>query len=106
MNMQTVEQSRQIVADLRDRLAALEHRKTDLEQERDLVSLEAHTGNDRARTKLTKVNRELIEHDLDIASLEAALREAGVRVMQAEGVARPQIERGRSICGEGSTGAS
>ena len=92
--MTTIGQAKQVVADLRDKLAALEDRKLNLEAERDMIAFDAHTGDNKARTKLTKVNHELIEIDTEIASVHAAIRTAEARVLEAQGIAREEIERG------------
>jgi hypothetical protein len=76
MQKQTPEQARKIVGDLATQRDELEARKIILGQERDAVAFAAHTGNDKARTSLTRVNRELMETDYEIDSLTAAIAEA------------------------------
>ncbi len=89
----TTGQAKQVVADLRDKLAALEDRKLDLEAERDMIAFDAHTGNDKARAKLTKINGELVAINTEIAGVHAAIREGEARVLQAQGIAREEIAR-------------
>jgi hypothetical protein len=49
--------------------------------ERDESAYDALTGEPKARAKLTKLNRELAEVELEMASFDAAIREAEKRVI-------------------------
>jgi hypothetical protein len=92
--MQTEQQAKQVVADLRDKLAALENHRTDIEAERDRISYDAIVMTDAAaKTRLAKITRDLIQHDCEIAAMSAAVRTAEAKVLEAQGVAKAEIER-------------
>jgi hypothetical protein len=92
-----IELARGVVAELLVKHDALEERKEQLEAERDEIAYEAHTGNDKARAKLTRLNREVAEIDAEMASFDAAVREAEKRVIEAQGIERAEIERQRAM---------
>jgi hypothetical protein len=92
--MQTEQEAKQVVANLRDKLAALENHRTDIETERDEISYTAIVlGDDKAKQRLAKISRTLIEHDCEIAAMSAAVRTAEGKVLEAQGVAKAEIER-------------
>jgi hypothetical protein len=85
---------KQTLADLKDRAAALEHRRVDLEAERDSHSYDALVmGDANAKAKLARTTKLLIEHDQEIAVMAAAIRTAEAKVLEAEGVAKAEIDR-------------
>jgi hypothetical protein len=92
--MQTEQQAKQVVADLRDKLAALENHRTDIETERDEISYTAIVlGDDKAKQRLAKISNDLIRHDCEIGALSAALRGAEAKVLEAAGVAKAEIDK-------------
>src|SRR6516225_8486452 len=92
--MQTEQQAKQVVADLRDKLAALENHRTDIEAERDRISYDAIVTTDAAaKIRLAKITRDLIQHDCEIAAMSAAVRTAEAKVLEAQGVAKAEIDK-------------
>jgi hypothetical protein len=88
--------ARQVLADLKDQLAALELKKAELEDTRDQHSYDAFTGDAAAKTALSRVTKTLIEHDQHVAACMAAIREGQARLEIAQGAAREEIERKRA----------
>jgi hypothetical protein len=99
-----IDETRKTLAALEAKHAELEDRKAELEDQRDDVAYDAHCGDEKARAKLTKLSRELIEIDMELASLSAACRTAEERVAEAQGHERAAIERkkGEEALGIGS----
>jgi hypothetical protein len=91
--MTTPEQARQVLADLKDHLAAAELSKGAMEEKRDALAFNSYTGDQSAKAHLAKITKTLIEHDQHVLSLQAAIRTGEQRVLEAQGVARADIER-------------
>jgi hypothetical protein len=89
----SVEQATQVVADLIKKRDEVEARKVLLEHQRDEIAFDAHTGDEKARAKITKFNSELSEIENEIASFAAAIRTAETKVREAQGEQRAEIER-------------
>src|SRR5262249_17839786 len=92
-NSSSVDHARQVVADLVAKRDELDVHKAKLEHAREELAFDAHTGDDKAHSKLTKLNRELIELDAELASFTAAIRTAEHRVLQAQGIEHAEIDR-------------
>ena len=88
--------ARQVLADLKDQLAALELHRAELEDLRDQHSYDAFTGDASAKAALGKATKALVDHGLQIDAMQAAIREAEARVLQAQGIAREQLEHQRA----------
>jgi hypothetical protein len=100
-NMQTKmeTEARQIVADLRDKLAAAELHKVELEDQRDACAFNAHTGDGTAKSHLAKITKTLLEHDQQVLSLQAAIAEGERRVITAQGIAQDEQNRKNATAG-------
>jgi hypothetical protein len=95
-----IEQAQKVVADLRQKLSQLQDRSVLLGGEREAIAFDAHAGDERARARLTKVNKELLELGGEAKGLEAALAEGTRRVIAAETEARAEGERTRAKTGQ------
>ena len=90
---QSLEAARKVVTDLNAKLAALEARKAALEDQRDDLAYDAHTGSKAAKVKLTDVIGQIIQLDGELASFAAAIRAAEGKVQESLGVERADLER-------------
>ena len=81
---ETVEESRRIVAELENKLAAAEARAVELQTERRRLSFAANTGDDAAAKKLKSLNTEAAHINLDVENVRSAIDEAKRRLAAAE----------------------
>src|SRR5271166_613113 len=83
--------------DLRGRIGEIEGRKLELGGERDEIAYKAHVERDaKAAKRLAEINVEFVHLDNEIASLNAALAEAGRRAEAATAAERAEAERQRA----------
>ncbi len=80
----SVEKAEAIVADLENKRAACVQRGTELADERANVALAAHTGHAKAAKRLEEIHHAIVRHGSELASLDAALRAAGDRLVAAK----------------------
>jgi hypothetical protein len=78
--MNDIEKAEKIVRDLEETLESLLGRTKVLEVQRRQISYAAHTGDQKARTKLNQINAEAATHGGEIESVNAALAEAQARL--------------------------
>jgi hypothetical protein len=90
--MTTEQAAKQAVATLRDKQAVAELRKQELEEERDACAFDAHVTGGGAMSKLTRVNKAIVELDLELASFAAAIRDGTQRIEIAQGASRQELE--------------
>ena len=83
-----------IIADLSARLAATEERRAALVTERIETSFAAHTGDAKARARLTAISKNIAEIASEAESLQEALAEARRREKAAEYEAH--VEKGKA----------
>ena len=81
---ETVEESRRIVAELENKLAAAEARAVELQTERRRLSFAANTGDGAAEKRLKALNTEAAHIALDIENIRSAIEEAKRRLAAAE----------------------
>ena len=81
---ETVEESRRIVAELENKLAAAEARAVELQTERRRLSFAANTGDGAAEKRLKALNTEAAHINLDIENVRSAIDEAKRRLAAAE----------------------
>jgi hypothetical protein len=80
-------EAERIVASLEQKRAKCIQRGTDIADERAVLGYGTHVDNDKAsRAKLDKLNAEAAVHASELASLDAAIREAGERLAAARHV--------------------
>ena len=82
--VETVEESRRIVADLEGKFAAAESRATELQTERRRLSFDANTGDGAAEKRLRALNTEAAHINLDVENVRSAIDEAKRRLAAAE----------------------
>jgi len=75
-----VEMAQAVVQKLEQAQRQLAHRGIELTEERQRVSFGAHTGDQRSRARLDKINSEIATHASEVASIEAAIAEADNRL--------------------------
>src|SRR5262245_4373362 len=92
-NPTTVEQARKTVTELSAKRDETETKKLGLEAVRDACAYAAHTGDKKARAKLTETLSELVKLDGELASFDAAIRTANLKVNEALGFERATVER-------------
>jgi hypothetical protein len=72
-----------VIAELQEKQRAAQARSTALLDERKSISLAAHTGDQKAHTRLDRINFQIFSVDGELQSLAAALAEAGARLTAA-----------------------
>jgi hypothetical protein len=75
-----LKQAETTVQSLEDKRRALIQTATELAEERQRVSFAAHTGDAKARARLTEINNATANHASEVQSIEDAIREATARV--------------------------
>jgi hypothetical protein len=91
--MSEIERAEQVLAGLQTKRETMAARSVELEEQRTQIAFGAHTGNEKARAKLDTINREAAVMGSELASLDAAIKEAGVRVEKAREAASRAQER-------------
>ena len=82
--MSDVKKAEAVIADLESKRAKLVAHGTDLQDERANVALAAHTGDQKARSKLDQINIAIGTHGSELASLDAAITAAKAKLAQAQ----------------------
>ena len=85
--MSEVEKAEAVVQKLEQTQRQLAHRGIELTEERQRVSFGAHTGDQKSRAKLDKINAEIATHASEVASIEAAISEGNDRLDEARRIA-------------------
>jgi folate-dependent tRNA-U54 methylase TrmFO/GidA len=78
-----VEKAEATIKSLEDKRQHLVQKATELDREQQLISFAAHTGDAKARTRLTEINSAVATHSAEMKSIEAALIEATARAQVA-----------------------
>jgi hypothetical protein len=89
--VEQVEIAERVVAELKEKAAALVERQQQIAEERKRLSFAAHTGDAKAKAALDKLNSEAQRHALDMENLAAAIEEANARLAIAQAA---QVQQG------------
>jgi hypothetical protein len=87
-----VKDAKKILAELQQKLGDVETRQRLLAGERTEIAYAALTGDAKAAKRLEKIHADLAVIDSEIASVQAAIQEAGRRVAEAEAEARAEVD--------------
>jgi hypothetical protein len=79
-----VEKAQQVLAELNAKREELIAHGQELDEQRQAISFEAHSGNKAQRAKLDEINSECLTHDYELKSLDAAIQEATKRLAAAD----------------------
>jgi hypothetical protein len=82
--MIVIENAEKILANLQTKQRDLARKAIELTDERQQIGFAAHTGDQKARQKLDKLNAAIVVHQSETASLEAAINEAQRRLDAAK----------------------
>jgi hypothetical protein len=68
-----------------------------LSQLRQEVSFSAHTGDSKARRRLDELISEIVRHDAELVSIDAAIQEAKARLVAAQAAAVAEADRQKAL---------
>jgi hypothetical protein len=91
--MQTETEAKDTLALFKDKLAQLEIQRVHLEEERDQLAYDATIGEPKAKAKLDRVVEQLLSHHQKMAVAAGAIRAAEVKLLEAQGHSKKQIEQ-------------
>jgi hypothetical protein len=82
--MNKIAKAQAVLADLNAQREKLIARSHELEERRQAIAFEAHTGNKAQRTKLDEINNEALTQEYEVKSLDSAIAEATRRLAAAD----------------------
>jgi hypothetical protein len=92
-----LEKATAIVTRLEEKRVACIRQGTDLADERANVALAAHTGDAKAAKRLQEIHQAIATHSSELASIDAALRAAGERVVTARQVIEGEAAKANAV---------
>ena len=92
-----LEKATAIVTRLEEKRVACIKTGTDLADERANVALAAHTGDAKAAKRLQEIHQAIATHSSELASINAALRAAGERVVTARQVIEGEAAKANAV---------
>ena len=84
MKKSEVDKANEVLSGLQAQRDALIARAHELEERRQAIAFDAHSGNKAARAKLDETNSESVTFEYELKSIDSALIEAGKRLAVAE----------------------
>jgi hypothetical protein len=88
-----IEKAEATLAKLEDHRRHLIQKATELDAERQKIAFSAHTGDQKARQRLDRINAETASHQSELLSIDAAITEAQSRVEAAHRQAAIEADR-------------
>ena len=88
-----IENAEAVIARLEDKRKTLIDKKIELDAETQRISYDAHTGDAKAKHRLSAINNEISTHEREMNSVELALKEAQSRLAKANRNAATEADR-------------
>jgi hypothetical protein len=93
MKKSDIAKAEQVLAELNAKREQLIARGHELAEQQQAIAFDAHTGSKKERTKLDEINSELLTHDYELRSIDAAIAQAAKKLAAADQAQALEQER-------------